>query len=212
MPTEQKRFWSSVWIVLLFVVAMWSVFLFQELAGTDFTFLANAPHRIEGLKGILFSPFVHGSWEHIMSNTLPFMVLLTVVINAYPKASFWVLLSVWLGSGTAVWLLGVEGSRHIGMSGVIYGLAFFLLGSALFTRHRVPVLIAVFVVVLYGTMAEGFLPKQGISWQSHLYGALCGVAAAFLFGRMDREYLPDNTEPEKDKRFFEEVGNSQLPR
>lgn len=147
-----------------------------------------------------------------MSNTLPFMVLLTVVINAYPKASFWVLLTVWLGSGTAVWLLGVEGSRHIGMSGVIYGLAFFLLGSALFTRHRVPVLIAVFVVVLYGTMAEGFLPKQGISWQSHLYGALCGVAAAFLFGRMDREYLPDNTVPEKDKRFFEEVGNSQLPR
>ncbi|MCS6935611.1 MAG: rhomboid family intramembrane serine protease, partial [Chitinophagales bacterium] len=118
-------------------------------------------------------------------------------------------LTIWLGSGLAVWWIGQEGTLHIGMSGVIYGLAFFLISSAIFIRHRVAVLIAVFVVVLYGSMAEGFLPKEGVSWQSHLAGALCGVISALVFGRLDRQYKTRDEEDERDVRFFEETGNSQ---
>ena len=200
---EFANFLNSVLIVIGLVSVLWVVQFLQAFGGYDFTAYANWPHHSEGLKGIIFSPFIHGSFEHLISNTLPILVLLTVLLNAYPNVALFVLFFVHLSSGTLVWLLAPENTFHIGISGIIYGIAAFLVASGLFRKDRTSVTISLLVAMSYGGMVFGFLPQQGVSWQSHLFGALSGVFAAFILRNND---LPAQThfenENETDEKHF----------
>jgi membrane associated rhomboid family serine protease len=205
MMDGKNSFWSSVLIVLGLVSVLWLVQLIQFFGLFDFSDYGNWPQHTEGLKGILFSPFIHGSFEHLISNTLPILVLFTVLLNAYPKVAFPVLVFVHIASGTLVWLLAPETGVHIGISGIIYGIACFLIASGVFRRDRNSTTIAILVTLVYGGMVLGFLPKQGVSWQSHFYGALSGVVIAFMFRKTN---LPPPHEFEleqhpEEKHFFD---------
>jgi membrane associated rhomboid family serine protease len=205
MEEGKNSFWHSISIVLALVSVLWIVQLIQFFGLFDFSGYGNWPQHIEGLKGILFSPFIHGSFEHLISNTLPILVLFTVLLNAYPKVALPVLVFVHLVSGTLVWLLAPDTGIHIGISGIIYGIACFLIASGLFRRDRNSTTIAILVTLVYGGMIMGFLPRNGVSWQSHLYGALSGVAVAFLFRKTNlpppHEYeLEEDTD---EKHFFD---------
>ncbi|MCW5908528.1 MAG: rhomboid family intramembrane serine protease [Chitinophagales bacterium] len=203
--TDNKLFWQNLLIVFALVSVLWVVQLLQYSFGYDFSAFANHPRHVDGLKGIIFSPFLHNpnSLEHIISNTLPILVLLTVLLNAFPSMAFTVLVAIHLGSGLLVWLLAPEHTYHIGASGIVYGIAGFLVASGLFRNDRTAVAIALFVTMAYGGMVLGFIPTKGVSWQSHLYGALCGVVIAFVFRKKD---LPPAvlSVHEPDKHFFEE--------
>jgi|ERR1043165_581494 membrane associated rhomboid family serine protease len=206
MAVERISFWRSVAYVFALVSVLWLVFLLQQLGYIDSMKYGNYPHHISGLKGIIFSPFLHGSFEHLISNTLPVLILLTVLINAYPRTAFIVLIFIHLISGSLVWMLAPNTGIHIGISGIIYGIAAFLTASGLFRRDRNSAAIAIFVVLMYGGMIVGFIPQVGVSWQSHLYGALSGALIAYLFRKID---LPEPTEielekPEEDRHFFDE--------
>jgi membrane associated rhomboid family serine protease len=204
----KNSFWGSVLIVLGLVSVLWIVQLIQFFGVFDFGYYGNWPQHKEGLKGILFSPFIHGSFEHLISNTLPILVLFTVLLNAYPKVALVVLLFVHLVSGALVWMFAPDSGIHIGISGIIYGIACFLIASGLFRRDRNSTTIAILVTLVYGGMVLGFLPKHGVSWQSHLYGALSGVAIAFL---LRNKNLPpphefDLEEQKGEKHFFDTEG------
>ncbi len=191
--------------VFALVAVLWIVFGFQQLGIIDTTEYGNWPHHREGLKGIFFSPFLHGSFEHLISNTLPILVLLTVLLNAYPRIALFVLVFIHIVSGTLVWLLAPDTGVHIGISGIIYGIAAFLVASGIFRRDRNSMAIAIFTALMYGSMVVGFIPTAGVSWQSHLYGALSGVFMAIIFSKTD---LPHPTEielekTEEEKHFFE---------
>lgn len=208
MASERSSFWQNVMIVFILVAVLWVIQILQYF-GFDFTDFANHPRHIEGLKGIFFSPFLHNprSFDHIISNTLPIMVLLTVLLNAYPRTALVVLFFIHVGSGALVWLLAPSYTYHIGISGIVYGIAGFLVASGLFRKDTRSVAIAIFIALVYGGMVIGFLPVEGVSWQSHLYGALSGVLIAFWVRNVD---LPTPSEieleqVEKDKRFFEET-------
>lgn len=187
------------------VAVLWVIFLLQYFGFINTDGYGNWPHHIEGLKGIIFSPFIHGSFEHIISNTLPIIVLLTVLLNAYPSTALYVLMFIHIASGSLVWLLAPDTGVHIGISGIIYGVAGFLVASGLFRKVRSSITIALFVVLSYGSMVVGFIPEKGVSWQSHLYGALSGVVIAFVFRKKDmpppHEFELEKTEEEK--HFFD---------
>jgi membrane associated rhomboid family serine protease len=208
--TDSKLFWQNLLIVFALVSVLWVIQLLQYVWGYDFSAFANHPHHVEGLKGIIFSPFLHNpnSLDHIISNTLPLLVLLTVLLNAFPHMAFTVLIAIHLGSGLLVWLLAPENTYHIGASGIVYGIAGFLVASGLFRKDRNAVAIALFVSMTYGGMVIGFIPTKGVSWQSHLYGALCGAVVAFLFRKKN---LPPQSgylsETDTDQHFFEELGD-----
>jgi membrane associated rhomboid family serine protease len=211
---EPDNFKSSLAIVFTLVGVLWIVWLLQEFAGWDFSEFGNWPHHIQGLKGILFSPFIHGSFEHIVSNTLPALVLMMVLLNAYPKVALPVLFFIHIVSGILVWTLAPDTGIHIGISGIVYGIAAFLITSGLLRKDRVAVTISIFVGLTYGAgILASFIPTKGVSWQSHLYGAVSGLIAAIIVRKVG---LPPKHEfelevHEDDKHFFDTVQNNTEP-
>ena len=208
MEAEKNNFWTNTLLVFALISVLWLVQLVQYYGLIDLSSYGNWPHHAEGLKGIIFSPFIHGSFDHLISNTLPIMVLLTVLLNAYPRMALVVLVFVHILSGILVWIFAPDTGVHIGISGIIYGIAFFLVSSGIFRKDRTAVSIAILVVLVYGSMVWGFIPQPGISWQSHMCGAISGVLIAFMLRHRDLPQ-PEPTEIEKteeDQHFFDTVG------
>lgn len=167
------------------------------------------PGRIDGLWGLLFAPYLHGDTQkvvsmHLLSNSLPILILLTVLLHTFPKHSLFIWIFIQITSELMVWFLGSEGTIHIGISGIVYGLTGFFLASGIFRRDRNSMLVAVFVAVLYGGSVVGFLPQPGVSWQSHLYGFLSGVVAAYFLRHVN---LPATNVQDDEQHFFERIKN-----
>ena len=142
------------------------------------------PRTISGLWGILFAPFLHGGFGHLMANTIPFLVLGWFVMLREISDFFLVSLITMLASGLGVWLFGSANSIHIGASGVIFGYFGFLLSRGYFERSAVGIAFSLLVGTLYGSLIWGVLPiRNGISWEGHLFGFLGGVLAARLLAR-----------------------------
>ncbi len=147
---------------------------------------AVQPHAASGLVGILTAPLLHGSWDHVLSNSIAILILGTLAGSVYPRASLRALPLLWIGSGIGAWLLGHAGEHHLGASGVTHGLMYMTLTLGLLRKERSAVAAAMIVFLLYGGMVMAVLPLQeGVSWQSHLGGAIAGVVAAFLFRHAD---------------------------
>jgi membrane associated rhomboid family serine protease len=192
---------------VLFTAVLWIVWLCDVLFGLDLPQYGIIPKDIVGLRGIIFSPFIHDNrsiW-HLLSNTLPFMVLFFVLLNAYRQIAIVVLVLIHLLTGLFVWILAPPYTVHIGISGIIYGMAAFLVGSGLFRRDLTSLTIAIFVIFLYGGMVEGFKPQPGVSWESHVCGAVVGFFLSFNLRNFNRapseEIIPDETDD--DRHFFE---------
>ncbi|XHU96605.1 MAG: rhomboid family intramembrane serine protease [cyanobacterium endosymbiont of Rhopalodia gibba] len=148
------------------------------------------PHKLIGLRGILFAPFLHGGLGHLVANTIPFVVLSWFVM-LQEISDFWIvtLLTMIVG-GFGVWLFGVPGSVHIGASILIFGYLGFLLLRGYFQRNFVSIFLSVIVSFLYGGLVLGMLPfHPGISWEGHLFGFLGGVLAAKLIANEKQSSL-----------------------
>lgn len=172
-----------------FVLLLWACFLAQhalDRLGVDWTGLTLTPGTGAGLVGVLTAPLLHGSLEHVLANSFALLVLGTLALVVYPKATLraWPLL--WLGSGLGAWLLGDPGSHHLGASGLAHGLGFLVFTLGLLRRDRAAIAAGMIGFLFYGGMLLTILPHEaGISWQSHLGGALAGLLAAVLFRRSD---------------------------
>lgn len=168
---------------LLLLGIMWVVFMVDTyLLGGSLTYwYALHTREIAGLPGIITAPLLHGSWSHLLSNSLPFLSLTGLLVFFYPRLWPRVMTSLWLGTGALVWLLG-RPVAHIGASGVVYALAAFLAFSGIFRRDFRAVVVSLVVLFYYGGMVVGILPGQeGISWESHLLGLVMGALAGWLF-------------------------------
>ncbi|MCB9231327.1 MAG: rhomboid family intramembrane serine protease [Bacteroidia bacterium] len=186
------------------VLVLWIVFGVESAFGLDFSHFGILPRKLTGLTGILTGPLVHGDWKHLLFNSGPLFVLLTGLIFFYRKVAFRAFSWIYLMTGLWVWV-GARTSYHIGISGVIYGLAAFLLFSGVFRKDLRSLALSFVVVVLYGGMVSGIFPsiKTEVSWESHLFGALAGLAVAFALrkiGRVPRKKYSWEDEPEYDPR------------
>lgn len=154
--------------------------------GIDWAPWSVIPGSLSGLRGILTAPLLHGSGAHLLMNALSLLALGSLAGIAYPKATLRSLPLLWVGSGLGAWLLGEPGSHHLGASGVAHGLGFLLFTLGLLRRDRAAIATGMLAFAFFGGMLLTIFPRElGVSWQSHLGGALAGVLSAFLFRRAD---------------------------
>ncbi len=206
---EKNTFWRSLLFTFMLLSVLWLVKFYEVIFDVSFVEYGILPHELIGLRGILFSPFIHGDFNHLLSNTIPCFILMLVLFNTYDRVAFWVIIAIHIFGGLLVWIFAPWGGSHIGISGIIYGIAGFLVSSGLFRKDRRSISIAFVVIFLYGGMIAGFLPEEGVSWQGHLYGAVVGAGLAFLMRKRkldsDDDDFVEETE-EDDRPFFDKVG------
>ena len=176
--------------VLLFVGTIWGVFLLS-LAWPGLDSFGVVPRTLVGLVGILAMPFLHANLHHIVSNTLPLIILLMLLAGS--KARSWeIVIEVMLLGGLLLWLFG-RPADHVGASGLIFGLVAFLVVSGLRERRFVPLTVSVVVAFLYGgALVSGVLPRFGsnVSWDGHLCGAVAGGIVAYDLTREPKHRRP----------------------
>jgi len=170
---------------LFVVVIMWLVYWADFLFIFDFHKLGVLPKTIEGLKGILFMPLIHAhsDFKHILNNSVPTFLLLTLLFYSYKDIALKVFFGSWILTGILVWIFATnKGSFHIGMSGVIYALAAFLFTSGVLRKYLPLQALSLFIVFLYGSLIWGIFPTTPrISWEGHLMGMIVGVLLAVYY-------------------------------
>jgi len=166
---------------ILFVFFIAAIEILQSINGWSFTTWGLYPRRPSGLIGVITSPLLHSGYPHLISNSVPFIVLGTMTLYFYRKVAVPVFVIIYVLTGISVWLVA-RPSYHIGLSGVVYGLVSFVFWVGVFRRDRLSIVLGLVVTILYSGMFLGISPDQeGISWEGHLMGAFSGIYAAFLF-------------------------------
>jgi membrane associated rhomboid family serine protease len=162
--------------ILLIMFAMYYVNLL--FFGNTLNLFGIVPRTGWGLLGILVSPLLHYNAVHLTANAISLFILLVFLFSHREYRADYALLTIWLLSGIGTWLIG-RPAIHIGASSIIYGVVVYLIVSAWWLRSWRSAIIAVVVLVLYGGIFYGVLPRQGIiSWEGHLSGAISGFLAA----------------------------------
>jgi len=178
----RKKLLLSILIPGIFVLLMWLAKSVELLFELDLTSLGIYPLKLNGLPGILFSPFIHSDLRHLFNNSLPLFLLSVALFFFYSEVALKVFTWTYLVTGMLVWLGGRE-AWHIGASGIVYGLASFLFFSGIIRRYYRLVALSLLVVFLYGEMVWGIFPDvyQNVSWESHMLGVFAGIVLAVLY-------------------------------
>lgn len=196
---QYDRLYISFRIAVQIVLLFWFIRYLEHFLGPHFdsSILGVQPRKLIGLLGILTSPFIHGNQEHLASNSIPFVVLFSSIMFFYAKIAKQVIFGVYFMTGIGIWLFARENHSIIGSSGLIYGFASFLIFSGFF-RQSVPSLaISLAIFFLYSSLIYGFFPKQGISHEAHLSGAISGVFYAYAYRSV--KIFKINDVPEKEE-------------
>lgn len=213
--TEPFKFTTGVIAYpLFFVLTLWLVFWFEIRFGFNFSTYGVYPQTLKGLRGVIFSPFIHGDIEHLYHNSIPLLVLCTALFYFYRPVAWKVILYGILLSGFLTWCIG-RPSYHIGASGLIYVLVSFTFFKGVFAKYYRLIALSLLVVFLYGSMIWYTMPiKEGISWEGHLSGLITGLVFAMLFKKQiaqPKKYVweQDNFNEEDDVflQHFDENGN-----
>ena len=185
-----SEFKSQVTTLLCLVTLLWGIEIVDwlVLGGNLDQWFGIRPRTAEGLWGIMFAPFLHGSFGHLIANTVPLVTLSWLVMLR--RTSDWLVVSIVaaLCSGLGTWLIGAPFSTHIGASGVIFGYFGFLLLRGYFERSFMAIAFSLLVTVLYGSLILGtvpFLTAPNVSWEGHLFGFLGGVLAAWILSKSE---------------------------
>lgn len=180
---EKKKLFYSMFVPLIGALLMFLSFILEKGMDWDFHEAGIYPRRLTGAWGVLSCAFVHADWAHLANNLLSFFILSTVLFYFYSPLAGRILLLSYLLSGILLWVIG-RPNWHVGASGLIYALAFFLFFSGLLRKYAPLVAISLFVVFLYGDMVWRIFPWREfdpVSWEGHLAGMLAGVSLALVY-------------------------------
>ena len=212
---DQFRFSTGVIAYpIFFVLFIWLVFWFEVRFGYSFNDFGVFPRTLSGLKGIVFSPFIHSNIEHLYHNSIPLFVLSAVLFYFYRPISWKVIIYGILLSGFLTWCIG-RPSNHIGASGLIYVLMSFTLFKGIFAKHFRLIAVSLLVVFLYGSMIWYVFPvKENMSWEGHLSGLIVGFLFALIFRKSiakPKKYIWEEEDYNEDDdpflKHFDEKGN-----
>jgi membrane associated rhomboid family serine protease len=203
---------NVIGIPVVVIIVIWLVYFIEINFGLNFNKFGIYPQSIKGLRGILFSPFIHSDTTHLINNSIPLFVMLGGLYFFYQKIANRVLFIGLVLTGLLTWILG-RPSYHIGASGIIYLLVSFIFFSGIFRKYYRLIALSLVVVFLYGSMVWYIFPmKEKISWEGHLSGFLVGFVFAFIFrkkGPQPEIYI--YTKNEEFENLFDEKGNYNPP-
>ena len=203
---------NVLWVPIVAIVAIWLIYWVEITFGYNFNTYGILPREIKGLRGVLFSPFIHSDTSHLSNNSIPLFVLLASLFYFYRKIAHKVLIYGILFSGLFCWVIARD-SYHIGASGVIYLLFSFIFFSGIIRKHYRLIAMSLVVIFLYGGMIWFIIPTEDrISWEGHLSGFLIGLLFAFLYrkkGIIKEQYQFSETEFDL---LFDENGNFSPPK
>ncbi len=178
-------------ILLALVALMWAVEVVDVLADHRLDRYGIEAREPDGLDGIVTAPFLHVGFGHLLSNTIPFVIMGLVIAVEGARRLVGVFAIVALVSGVGTWLVAPEGTIHVGASGVVFGFSTYLIARGWFNRRPGQIAIGLVVVILWGgVLVAGLQPQEGISWQGHLFGAIGGIVAARVLARRDADRAP----------------------
>ena len=211
----RKRLLLNSIIPGIFVFLMWLVKIIEVLFDIDLSRFGIYPLTVQGLPGILFSPFIHADFTHLFSNSIPLFLLSLALFYFYSEVALKVFIWTYFLTGLLVWFAGRE-AWHIGASGIVYGLASFLFFSGIIRRYFRLIALSLLIVFLYGSMIWGLFPGvyKNVSWESHMLGFISGVVLAVWYRKQGPqrpvyEWL-DEEEPEMDENVEAGSKNEEL--
>ena len=198
----------------MILFTMWLVFWYQVRIDSGIKTFGIRPQKLEGLLGIVTSPFLHGDINHIYNNSIPLFVLSVALFYFYNKIAWKVIGFGILFSGFLTWLIASTGN-HIGASGLVYVLVSFMFFKGIFAKHYRLIALSLVVIFLYGSMIWYVFPiKSGMSWEGHLSGLITGLVFSLIFRKQiakPERYTweqPDyNEENDPFMKHFDENGN-----
>jgi len=195
-------FLKSSWVIL-FVALLWLIHFFHVYYNLNLSSFGVFPRNIEGLYGVVFAPLIHSKSDihHLMNNSLPFLILGWTLFFFYKPIAWRILIYSWIFTGIFVWLSGRE-AYHIGISGVLYSLLFFIFFSGVFRKDVRLLTVTLMVVFIYGSMVWGIFPYDWtISFESHLFGALTGIALAYSYRKEKASFERQKTQWEIEEEL-----------
>ena len=168
-------------IPLYFVLALWLIFWFEVKFGYNLNKFGIYPRSFQGLRGVLFAPFIHGDIKHLYHNSIPLFVLFFSLYYFYRNIALKLFIYGTLLTGILTWIIARK-SFHIGASGIVYMLFSFIFFSGMIRKNYRLIAVSLMVIFLYGSMVWYLLPvKEEISWEGHLSGFIVGILFAFYF-------------------------------
>jgi membrane associated rhomboid family serine protease len=217
MKDNPFQFTTSVIVLpFLFVLLLWIVFWVDIRFHLNLEEFGIYPRTLEGLRGVFFSPFIHGSLEHLYNNSIPLLILIAALRFFYREQTFSVLGYGILLTGFLTWIIGRD-SYHIGASGLVYVLVSFIFFKGIRTQYYRLVTLSLLVILIYGSLVWYVFPnvKEGISWEGHLAGLITGFIFAIQMKtpeykkmiRYDWEHPDYKSEEDKFMQRFDENGN-----
>jgi membrane associated rhomboid family serine protease len=191
-PTSDDPIVLGVILVLALVAVMWVVEAVDQLADGRLDAYGIVPREVDALDGVAFAPFLHAGWDHLIGNTIPFLLLgFAIALGGIARVAT-VTVIVALVGGIGTWLVAPSNTVHIGASGIVFGFAAYLVARGVYSRSMMQIALGVVVLAVWGTtLLRGLVPEDGISWQGHLFGAIGGVLAARLLHRRAERAGPE---------------------
>jgi membrane associated rhomboid family serine protease len=210
----RRRLLLSMIIPGIFVFFMWLVKIIEVVFEIDLSGFGIYPLTLQGLPGILFSPFIHADFTHLFNNSVPLFFLSLALFYFYSEVALRVFIWTYFLTGLLVWVAGRE-AWHIGASGVVYGLASFLFFSGIIRRYFRLIALSLLIVFLYGSMVWGLFPGvyKNVSWESHMLGFFSGVVLAVWYRnqgpqRPVYEWMDENSAEDEERIGGEETGGT----
>ena len=191
---------SGIGLLVATIGIMWVTEIVDTVLGGRLDINGIIPRSIAGLDGILWSPFLHDGFSHLISNTLPLAVLSGLVLLQGVRRWIYASIIIVIVGGLLVWAFAIGSNEvHIGASGWIFGLFGFLVVSAILERKLMSIGIGLVTLFFYGsTMMLGFIPRPGLSWEGHLFGFIAGIVAARILANRDLKLASAATENSLD--------------
>lgn len=182
---EKIKLYRSFIYPSIFVIILWLIKGVDMIFNLDLNQYGLYPREVKGLLGIITSPLLHADLSHLFANTVPLLILGTLLFYFYKEIAWMILILLYLVTGFWVWTFARGGAAHIGASGVIYGLAAFLFFSGIIRKEPALMVITLLIAFLYGSLIWGIFPElfphQHISWESHFMGLLAGLVLAVYY-------------------------------
>lgn len=194
----------------IILIIIWSVKIFEIVFDYDFTEYGVLPRKFNGLIGILFSPLIHSDVNHLLSNSLPVIILCLLIFNFYSQIAKKILIYLYFISGLWLWCIGRD-SFHIGASGLIYAMASFLFFSGILRKNSQLSAVALLVIFIYGGLFWGLFPiHKNVSWEGHLTGFIAGILVSFIFRKDGPKRKKYNWEIEEDLEINDNEPNHYI--